>query len=121
MYADQCAWLEPGFGDSNPGFNGEGMTTKGHDGHDRRFVPSEQLIGRALRTRRAAGAVEHVDGVLDGVVPEGGGGGGGGEIGSRQLHGGADCPLRHAIERVDVWRRGGGVHRVVGEELREIP
>eukprot|EP00965_Chrysotila_dentata_P218433 6190573-Pleurochrysis_carterae.AAC.1 len=66
------------------------------------------------------GLAPHVYGVFDGVVPEGGGSGGRGEVGTRQLHGCPDRPFCDSVERMNVRRRGCGVHEAVGEQFSEV-
>eukprot|EP00965_Chrysotila_dentata_P244520 6206027-Pleurochrysis_carterae.AAC.2 len=70
MYAHESARLEPGFRYGHAGFDGEGTAPEGHDGHDSRLDAGEQLIGRPSCSWWAAGAIQHVDGMLDGIVPE---------------------------------------------------
>eukprot|EP00965_Chrysotila_dentata_P094221 3115259-Pleurochrysis_carterae.AAC.1 len=86
VYAHKRAGLETCLGDGYARLDGEGAASEGHDGHNGGLGAREELIGRALRPWWAAGAIQHVYGVLDGIVPEGGGSGGRGEVGTRQLH-----------------------------------
>ena len=90
------------------------------DTHDARWAAGEGLVARDVGAWRRGGAVKSVDGVEDGEVPVAGGRAAGDEGGSGGFHDRADGTLGDAIKLVDIWRGGGLVDAVGGDEVSEL-
>eukprot|EP00965_Chrysotila_dentata_P253089 6211059-Pleurochrysis_carterae.AAC.2 len=121
MHPDQCARIQSGLGHGNTRLDRVRATTEGHDRHDRRFRACEHFVGRdGTSARRAAGPVEHVDGMLHRIVPERDGRRGCCDVGASELHDRAYGAFSHSIQSVHVWWRRRGVDGFIGEQFREL-
>eukprot|EP00965_Chrysotila_dentata_P179181 5917427-Pleurochrysis_carterae.AAC.1 len=73
----------------------------------RGFFAREKLIGGWVSVGWTAGAIQNVDGVCDGIVPESNGRTAGCERGSRELDDRSDSSFRDTIQLMDVrWASG---------------
>eukprot|EP00965_Chrysotila_dentata_P186082 6143408-Pleurochrysis_carterae.AAC.1 len=117
---DPHAGLHSGFGVCRARLDSECSAAEGHNAHHSRFVAGEHFVGCGVGVGRPGCAIQNVDGLLRGVVPEGDGGVGGDDGGSGELHDGANGTLGDAIELMDVRRACRGVYAVVGQELGEL-
>eukprot|EP00965_Chrysotila_dentata_P256315 6212507-Pleurochrysis_carterae.AAC.3 len=108
------------FGVCRTGLHGVSAATERRDAHDAGFLTGEQFERRSVGVARTVGAVEYVDGVCHGEVPERDGRAAGHQRRSSQFHDGSDGSFGDSVELMHVRWAGGVMYSRISEELRKL-
>jgi hypothetical protein len=107
-------------GVSHARLDGVSSATPRKDTHDARDVTGDELVRGLSRLRWASGAIEDVDGVIDGIVPKANGCAASVNGRAGELHDCADGSFGDAVESVHVGRTSGGGDETFVEKFRKL-